>query len=254
MLGDIRRSIWRMQGRHEEDLFTRARAVDALLRQVDVEASIIVRESGGGGTWAEFDRDRWKVARRAWADFDRDRWEVAHREYLENLSGSGHEEDLFARGWALDGPLRHVDVETSTIVREPVGGTRTELDRDRWQVARREYLENMIGSDYVLCVRGDGNWSVRFYEAMCLGRIPVVVDTDLVMPYDFLLEWRDYGVWIDRSDIANIGEHVAAFHERLSEPEFEDLQRECRGLWERYLSPVGFFRNFHRHLDVVAAR
>jgi hypothetical protein len=29
---------------------------------------------------------------------------------------------------------------------------------------------------------------------MCLGKIPIVIDTDLVMPYDFVIRWREYGV------------------------------------------------------------
>jgi len=87
------------------------------------------------------------------------------------------------------------------------------------------------------------------YEALCLGRIPVIIDTDLVMPYDFLLPWREYCVWIDRSEVGDIGAKVAAFHEALRDNEFEDLQRELRNLWQTYLSPLGFFRNFYRHFD-----
>jgi hypothetical protein len=177
VFGDSRRFIWRLQRRHEEDLFARSRAIDALCAQDDVATSIVVRESGGGGTWERF-------------------------------------------------------------------------DEDRWNVARQEFLENMVDSDYVLCARGDGNWSIRFYEALCLGRIPIVIDTDLVMPYDSLVSWRDYGVWIDRSEIGAIGAKVAEYHERMGDAEFEDRQRECRRLWEEYLSPVGFFRHFHRHFQL----
>ena len=176
VLGDTRRFMWRMQGRHEEDLFVRARAVRALLAQKDVRTSILVRESGGGGTWTSF-------------------------------------------------------------------------DQERWNIARREFVDNLIDSDYVLCARGDGNWSIRFYEAMCLGRIPIVVDTDLVMPYDFVVPWREYGVWVERSEVAELSDKVAAFHERLSDGEYRDLQRECRRVWEQYLSPLGFFRNLHRHFE-----
>ena len=113
VLGDVRRLAWRLRNRHEEDLFMRAHAIDALLAQNDVATSIVVRGSGGGGAWERF-------------------------------------------------------------------------DQEQWDVARRDFLANMLDSDYVLCVRGDGNWSIRLYEALCLGRIPVIVDTDLVMPYDFL--------------------------------------------------------------------
>jgi hypothetical protein len=101
----------------------------------------------------------------------------------------------------------------------------------------------------VLCVRGVGNWSFRLYETLSLGRIPVFVDTHGVLPYDFLLEWRDYMVWIDRDEIGRIGERVAEFNERLSDADFVELQHACRRLWEEYLSPLGYFRNFHLHFE-----
>lgn len=143
-------------------------------------------------------------------------------------------------------------MRASIVLRESGGGGAWQaFDAARWQTSRREFLENMRESDYVLCTRGDGNWSVRLYEALSMGRIPVVVDTDLVMPYDFLLPWRDYGVWIDRSQVPEIGRHVAEFHERIGDDGFEEHQRACRRLWEDYLSPLGFFRNFHRHLEVA---
>jgi len=174
--GDVRRAWWRAHGRHEEDLWIRAKAVDALEAQDEVATSFVLRGAGGGGAWDQ-----------------------------------------------SDGEL--------------------------WQNVRREYVDNMVESDYTLCARGDGNWSFRFYESLSLGRIPVFVDSDCVLPYEFLLDWREYVVWISRKDVPKIGERVAEFHEQLSDQEFVDLQHDCRRLWEEWLSPQGFFRNFHRHFD-----
>jgi hypothetical protein len=114
--------------------------------------------------------------------------------------------------------------------------------------ARREYVQNMVESDYVLCARGAGNFSYRLYETLSLGRIPVFIDTDCVLPYDFAVDWRDYCVWVDQRELPRIGELVCAFHESLTENEFFDLQRSCRRLWEQYIRPEGFFAEFHRHL------
>ena len=69
------------------------------------------------------------------------------------------------------------------------------------------------------------------------------------MPYDFLLSWRDYGVWLERDEIPEIGAKIASFHEGLDAAGFEEHQRACRRLWEDYLSPLAFFRNFHRHFN-----
>jgi hypothetical protein len=118
--------------------------------------------------------------------------------------------------------------------------------------ARREFVQNLLASDYGLCVRGSGNFSFRFYETLCLGRIPVFVDTDCVLPLDFDIEWRDYCVWVDADDIDRIGDHVLEFHESLGDAEFEERQRACRRVWETQLSPEGFFASFHRHFEQAA--
>ena len=99
--------------------------------------------------------------------------------------------------------------------------------------------------------RGTGNFSMRFYETLCLGRIPIFVDTDCVLPYDFSLDWKQHCVWIDRSEIPFIAEKVADFHAALSPDDFIDLQRGNRELWEERLSTEGFYSHFYEHLGVL---
>ena len=115
---------------------------------------------------------------------------------------------------------------------------------------RLEFVQNMVDSDYVLCCRGVGNYSFRFYEALCCGRIPVFINTDCILPYDFAIDWKKYCVWVDESELPLIAEKVAEFHNSLSSQEFVDLQHECRRLWKQWLSPEGFFANFYRHFQV----
>lgn len=121
------------------------------------------------------------------------------------------------------------------------------------QSLRNEYVANMVESDYMLCMRGAGNFSYRLYETLSCGRIPVFVDTDCVLPYDFAIDWRQYCVWVDATEIDVIGDRVREFHDRLSPGEFHDLQRSCRRLWEEWISPQGFFAHFELHLSEAAA-
>ena len=48
------------------------------------------------------------------------------------------------------------------------------------------FIKNMQKCDYTLCVRGTGNYSGRFYMTLNAGRIPVVLDTDVVLPCEDL--------------------------------------------------------------------
>jgi hypothetical protein len=79
------------------------------------------------------------------------------------------------------------------------------------------------------------------------------VDTDSALPYDREIDWRRHCVWVDQADLSHIGEIVSDFHSSITSIEFEDRQRACRKLWEDWVSPEGFFRNFHRHLAYAGA-
>lgn len=117
------------------------------------------------------------------------------------------------------------------------------------QMLLREYVDNLINSDYALCCRGSANYSIRLFEILCCGRIPVLIDTDSVLPYDFAIDWKKYCVWVNESELDQIPEKIAEFHARLSPNAFVELQQECRKLWQDWLSPEGFYRNFHRHFE-----
>lgn len=118
---------------------------------------------------------------------------------------------------------------------------------------RLEYVQSLINSDYILCCKGIGNYSYRLFETLCCGRIPVIVDTDVVLPYDFKIDWQKYCVWIkdSKSDKRTIAEQIANFHDKLSPEEFIDLQHECRNIWKTWLSAEGFFSNFHLHFKTL---
>lgn len=119
--------------------------------------------------------------------------------------------------------------------------------KDPFHPSRLEFVQNIINTDYTVCMRGGGNFSVRFYEAMSLGCIPVFVDTDCILPFEHLIDYRRYCVWVKQSEISYIAEKIADFHASLSNQDFRDLQIECRKLWLKYLSNDGFYRNFSCH-------
>jgi hypothetical protein len=113
---------------------------------------------------------------------------------------------------------------------------------------KREYVENMCASDYVLCIRGTGNYSVRYFDTLALGRIPVVIDTGGGLPYDFEVRWPSRGPWISVDELASLPEKLLEFHARQTPETLDVLQRENRKLWEHWLSPEGFFRELPRHV------
>lgn len=123
-------------------------------------------------------------------------------------------------------------------------------DKELKQKVRLEFVQNIVDSDYTVCCRGSANCSYRLFETLCCGRIPVFIDTDCVLPYDFVIDWKKYCVWVDEKELSQIAEKVAEFHDKISPQEFVDLQHECRKLWKEWLSSEGFFANFYRHFQL----
>jgi hypothetical protein len=115
-------------------------------------------------------------------------------------------------------------------------------DFKKLTAVRTEYVSSLLGADYVLCVRGWGNYSARFYEAMCCGKIPVFLDTDCALPFEDKVDYDSAIVRIAAADLGRADRLLRDFDEGLSEQEFQDRQMRCRRLWEDFLSPEGFFR------------
>jgi len=159
------------------------------------------------------------------------------------------------RAKALLSVLRSKKVKNNFIIRSnfgfggPLGGLYPGGIKELNDSFREGYVKNIVDSDYTLCVRGYGNNSIRFFEALCCGRIPVFVNTDCVLPFDFIIDWKKYCVWVEESEINKIPEKVLEFHNKLSPEEFKKLQIEIRNIWVKYFTPEGFYKNLHLHLN-----
>lgn len=146
---------------------------------------------------------------------------------------------------------KHSGINTKFIRRQQFwagwlsSGRRLDIGRK----VRREFISNISDSDYVFCARGGGNFSYRIYEVLMSGRIPLLLNTDCVLPYDFYLNWNDLIPTVDIRNISRLGEELLLFHNKLSH-KFEEHQKLLRSIWEDYISPTGFFKNFYRHFGV----
>ncbi|MDD5570131.1 MAG: exostosin family protein [Bacteroidales bacterium] len=114
---------------------------------------------------------------------------------------------------------------------------------------KKLFIDNIINNNYVLCTRGGGNYSYRFYETIICGRIPVFINTDCVLPYDFCIDWKKYVVWVEENEINKIDKILLDFHNSISDEGLLNLQLNIRKLYEEYISPIGFINNLHKHFE-----
>ncbi|MEQ9358337.1 exostosin domain-containing protein [Coleofasciculus chthonoplastes] len=108
---------------------------------------------------------------------------------------------------------------------------------------RYQFLDNLQRNAYALCVRGADNYSWRFYEALSLGKIPILIDTDCMLPWEDEIPWDQFIVRVPSTRLQELPDRLWEWHSQLSPSEFCDLQRQLRLLFER-LTPTRFYPKF----------
>lgn len=107
------------------------------------------------------------------------------------------------------------DIETAFILRDQFMGGLTQQSKD-------EFYINMMNSHFNVCNRGAGNFSIRFYETLAAGRIPVLLDTDIVLPA---------GATNCVVIAKNNAEIVSKILEFWKQGNIEKRQQQCYQLW-----------------------
>lgn len=137
-------------------------------------------------------------------------------------------------------------IKTNFIKRtEYRGGAKSKEEMEK---TTHEYYENLMHSDYVVCIRGGGNFSVRFYETMMMGRIPLFINTDSILPFDTMIDWKKHTVWVEEKDMKYMPQILADFHHQIHPDDFKQMQLDNRQIWIEYLSNYGIFNNIAKML------
>lgn len=108
-----------------------------------------------------------------------------------------------------------------------------------------EFFENIRNSHYTFCMRGGGNFSLRLYETLAMGRIPLQINTDCSLPLEAYIDWNKHCLIVDEKNIADVENELLRFNSKFNDEEFIDLQRSNRLFWEKYLTRPGYFTAIH---------
>lgn len=126
-----------------------------------------------------------------------------------------------------------------------------------WNKTRPDYQKNaplfknnMLANQYQLCARGNANWSLRFYETLAYGRIPVYVESGGKFPvqvggindFEELVGGFPFPVVFD---IADIEKTILEFHEGLRNQDgLVEAQKACAVFYDEWFSQEAQIREF----------
>ena len=81
--------------------------------------------------------------------------------------------------------------------------------------ARIDYLLNLINNAFTICIRGAGNFSYRLYETLMMGRIPLIINTNQVFPFENIINYDTFSFRINYGE--NIEKSIYDIIENISD-------------------------------------
>jgi hypothetical protein len=114
--------------------------------------------------------------------------------------------------------------------------------------ARREYVDNLRDCDMALVVKGDGNYSYRFYEALSLGRPLLFVDTETPLPLEGVVPYDRFLLSVDMRELPRLPKRVRAWWHKTSANDLIEAQYQARRAFADYLRIDKFFTYAFKNL------
>jgi hypothetical protein len=150
--------------------------------------------------------------------------------------------------------LKNSDIETSFIIKNgPKWGTSSYEECVNEQITKQiqedsvsAFYKNISETLFTLCIRGWGNYSYRFCQTICMGRIPILIDTDCVLPFEEIFNYNNFIVRITPDQ--NIVNAVTEFYKSKNN-NLVDIQQQLFSFGNEYLTPVGFMKNLHKLIE-----
>jgi hypothetical protein len=110
------------------------------------------------------------------------------------------------------------------------------------KLTNQEFLNNINDNLYTFCMRGSGNFSARFYETLVMGRIPLIIDTDIRLPLSKSIDWNKHCVLVHEK---NVIDGLINFHESHTNEQMQLIQKNNRQLILENLSRVNYFKKIY---------
>jgi hypothetical protein len=108
---------------------------------------------------------------------------------------------------------KYKSVELDIVEKQGFGASEQELN---------EYVSHLERSTYIVCPRGTENYSFRIYEALGRGKIPVIIDTDIVLPKE--INWDHLSIRIPYESLGTLYDVILRDYELRSESDFIERQ------------------------------
>lgn len=94
---------------------------------------------------------------------------------------------------------------------------------------RNRYIQMMGQTKFSLCPRGTGIGSVRLFESMAMGCVPVIIADGYIQPLSQKLDWNKFSISVDESLVEDIPKIIKQY-------DFDSMGKEVCRIYNKYFS------------------
>jgi Exostosin family len=136
---------------------------------------------------------------------------------------------LFSFSGYASSPVRLKIFETN-FSRDDISIRRTYEWCDHSHAQKLFYVEEIMNSKFVLCPRGNCASSIRLFETMKMGKVPIIISDEWVPPDG--PEWLKFSIRVNESRFNELPEIIKSY-----EPNASAMGKLAREAWENWFSP-----------------
>ena len=115
-------------------------------------------------------------------------------------------------------------------------------------LAEWSWKKNICNHKFIICPRGIGLNTVKFFESMKFGRIPVLISDGLKLPLEHLIDYDSFVVRVPERDILNTEDYILNF---ISKKNLDEASQKSRKSWENYFPNEKFDFVLEKSLECV---
>jgi len=152
--------------------------------------------------------------------------------YLWSFQGSSYTHPARKKLFALKDELSFTSDTSATTLPNLMGQTSMELQA----IFRNEYIQLLQDSDFILCPRGRGTSSMRIFEAMRAGRVPVII-SDKWTPPPFI-DWARISIRVKEDEVDKVPGLLREYQRHARE-----MGNRAQDEWNRVFGEEGLFHH-----------
>jgi hypothetical protein len=130
-----------------------------------------------------------------------------------------------------EGRVRGVVIEDSGPFHDHHDPPTRAANRDR-------YVELLANSRIAICPRGAGAATFRFWEALAMGCVPLLISDNLVLPLEDRIDWHAIVLRLAEDDVDQLQDFVEA----QDEEHLATMAEEGHRVWQEWFSPENWIR------------